>query len=136
MSFGQAFYRGSDCCFLVLDVTNKTSFESLDTWKSEFISGANPSDPNNFPFVVLANKVDEESDRVVSLENIKAWCEKNGSIPCYETSAKTGVNVEEAFMFIAEKVVRNMKKEETPMVSVESQVSLSEVKNESSSGCC
>ncbi|KAF5791035.1 putative small GTPase, P-loop containing nucleoside triphosphate hydrolase [Helianthus annuus] len=37
-SLGVAFYRGADCCVLVYD--------------------ASPSDPENFLFVVLGNKVD------------------------------------------------------------------------------
>ncbi len=47
-----AFYRGADCCVLVMDVTSATSFKSLESWKDEFLIQAGPRDPENFPFVV------------------------------------------------------------------------------------
>ena len=51
-SLGVAFYRGADCCVLVMDVTSPTSFKSLESWKDEFLIQAGPRDPENFPFVV------------------------------------------------------------------------------------
>jgi len=66
-SLGVAFYRGADCCVLVFDVNNSKSFDALDSWRDEFLIQASPRDPDNFPFVVLGNKIDvEESKRVVS----------------------------------------------------------------------
>lgn len=56
-SLGVAFYRGADCCVLVFDVTSPTSFKDLDSWRDEFLIQASPRDPENFPFVVLGNKV-------------------------------------------------------------------------------
>jgi Ras-related protein Rab-7A len=61
-----AFYRGADCCVLVYDVNNSKSFETLDSWRDEFLIQASPADPENFPFVVIGNKIDvEEGKRVV-----------------------------------------------------------------------
>ena len=52
---------------LVYDVNNSKSFDTLDSWRDEFLIQASPRDPDNFPFVVLGNKIDqEESKRVVS----------------------------------------------------------------------
>jgi len=65
-SLGVAFYRGADCCVLVYDVTNQKSFDSLDSWRDEFLIQASPRDPDSFPFAVLGNKVDMESKRKVS----------------------------------------------------------------------
>lgn len=50
-SLGVAFYRGADCCVLTFDVTNGKSFETLDSWRDEFLIQASPMDPENFPFV-------------------------------------------------------------------------------------
>ncbi len=41
------------------------SFESLDNWRNEFLLQANVSDPDRFPFVVVANKIDQDDKRVV-----------------------------------------------------------------------
>jgi Ras-related protein Rab-7A len=50
-SLGVAFYRGADCCVLVYDVNNSKSFETLDSWRDEFLIQASPMDPETFPFV-------------------------------------------------------------------------------------
>ncbi|KAE8543229.1 hypothetical protein D1P53_000717 [Cryptococcus gattii VGV] len=90
-SLGVAFYRGADCCVLVYDVNSNKSFEALDGWRDEFLVQASPHDPENFPFVVLGNKIDmEESKRMAK-----------GNIPYFETSAKEAINVEQAFQTIA-----------------------------------
>lgn len=46
-----AFYRGADCCVLVYDVNNSKSFDTLDSWRDEFLVQASPMDPESFPFV-------------------------------------------------------------------------------------
>lgn len=63
-SLGVAFYRGADCCVLVYDVTAPSSFKSLDSWRDEFLIQASPRDPENFPFIVIGNKVDLENRAV------------------------------------------------------------------------
>jgi Ras-related protein Rab-7A len=50
-SLGVAFYRGADCCVLVYDVNNSKSFDTLDSWRDEFLVQASPMDPESFPFV-------------------------------------------------------------------------------------
>lgn len=49
---------------LVFDVTMPNSFKSLDSWRDEFLVQASPRDPENFPFVVLGNKIDLEQQPV------------------------------------------------------------------------
>ena len=56
-SLGVAFYRGADACVLVYDITNEKSFRQVSSWRDDFISQASPKDPDNFPFVVIGNKV-------------------------------------------------------------------------------
>ncbi|XP_065910499.1 ras-related protein rab7-like [Dysidea avara] len=99
-SLQQAFYRGSDCCVLVFDVTNNSSFCTLHKWRDEFLKHAKPSDPDNFPFVVLGNKIDLE-DRQVSIVQAVNWCESKNNIPYFETSAKEDTDIEQAFQAIA-----------------------------------
>ncbi|KDE03538.1 Ras-like protein Rab-7a [Microbotryum lychnidis-dioicae p1A1 Lamole] len=97
-SLGVAFYRGADCCVLVYDVNSSKSFETLDSWRDEFLIQASPRDPENFPFVVIGNKIDvEEGKRMVSQKRAMTWCQSKGNIPYFETSAKEAINVEQAF---------------------------------------
>ncbi|CAG5182787.1 uncharacterized protein ALTATR162_LOCUS10334 [Alternaria atra] len=101
-SLGVAFYRGADCCVLVYDVNNSKSFDTLDSWRDEFLVQASPMDPESFPFVVIGNKIDvEESKRMISSKRAMAFCQSKGGIPYFETSAKEAINVEQAFEVIA-----------------------------------
>ncbi|PPD92223.1 hypothetical protein GOBAR_DD10848 [Gossypium barbadense] len=113
-SLGVAFYRGADCCVLVHDVNVMKSFDNLNNWREEFLIQASPSDPENFPFVVLGNKVDVDggNSRVVSEKKAKAWCASKGNIPYFETSAKEGFNVDAAFECIARNALKNEPEEE------------------------
>ncbi|ORZ20700.1 vacuolar biogenesis protein [Absidia repens] len=101
-SLGVAFYRGADCCVLAYDVNNSKTFEHVDQWRDEFLIQASPRDPDEFPFVLLGNKVDvEESKRMVSPKRAMAWCQSKGNAPYFETSAKEAINVDQAFQTIA-----------------------------------
>ncbi|PIN22112.1 Ras-related GTPase [Handroanthus impetiginosus] len=113
-SLGVAFYRGADCCVLVYDVNVMKSFDNLNNWREEFLIQASPSDPENFPFVVIGNKIDVDggNSRVVSEKKARAWCASKGNIPYFETSAKEGINVEEAFQVIAKNALKSGEEEE------------------------
>jgi len=63
-------------------------------------------DAENFPFVVLGNKIDLENQRVVSQKRAQAWCQAKGNIPYFETSAKEAINVEQAFQTIAKNALK------------------------------
>lgn len=103
-SLGVAFYRGADACVLVYDITSAKSFEQLESWREEFLIQAAPGDVENFPFVVLGNKVDEESKRRVTKQRLAEWCKSKATnpIPYYETSAKDSIQVEAAFQHVAQ----------------------------------
>ena len=100
-SLGVAFYRGADCCVLTFDVTAQLSFNSLDSWRDKFLIQASPRNPENFPLVVLGNKVDLET-RAVSPKRAQQWCHTKNDVPYFETSAKEAINVEQAFQTIAQ----------------------------------
>ena len=103
-SLGVAFYRGADACILVYDITQPKSFENLDSWREEFLVQASPPDIENFPFVVLGNKIDRENDRRVHKSKAQTWCNSKASSPLryFETSAKEAVQVEAAFQEAAQ----------------------------------
>jgi len=93
---------------LVYDITNRKTFENLTKWKQGFIDNAAPDDAKNFPFVVLGNKIDRETERKVDGREGQEWCDANNGIPFYETSAKEGISVEQAFQEIARKALKRM----------------------------
>ncbi|KAJ8450457.1 hypothetical protein Cgig2_002142 [Carnegiea gigantea] len=143
-SLGVAFYRGADCCVLVYDVNVMKSFDDLNRWREEFLLQielccnvklqASPHDPENFPFVVLGNKIDMDggNSRVVSAKKAKAWCASKGNIPYFETSAKDGTNVEEAFQCIAKIAIKNEPEED---IYLPDTIDMAGGQQQRSSGC-
>lgn len=103
-SLGVGFYRGADVCMLVYDITQPKSFENLDSWRIEFLTQASPSDTQNFPFIVIANKLDRKNDRLVSTQRAQTWCARTSisTLPFFETSAKAATEVEAAFRMAAQ----------------------------------
>lgn len=87
------------------------TFDNLDSWKDEFLIQAGPRDPDNFPFVVLGNKIDVEN-RTVAQKRALAWCQAKGNIPYFETSAKEAINVEQAFQVIARNALKQESEED------------------------
>ncbi|KAL4644134.1 hypothetical protein ACB092_02G142200 [Castanea dentata] len=67
-SLGAAFYRGAECCVIVFDVNAHKSFEAMNTWREEFLKQADPDTPDNFPFILLGNKIDMDGG------NSRVWC--------------------------------------------------------------
>jgi len=108
-SLGVAFYRGADCCVLVYDVTSPNTFKNLESWRDEFLIQASPRDPENFPFVVIGNKVDLADSRTVTTKKAMQWCQEKNNVPYFETSAKEAVNVEQAFQTIAKNALAREK---------------------------
>merc|ERR1712159_555281 len=133
-SLGVAFYRGADSCVLVFDVNVSKTFENLDSWRDEFLIQAGPRDPDNFPFVVLGNKIDLENQRVVSQKRALAWCQAKGNIPYFETSAKAAINVEQAFQTIAKNALKN--EADNDEVFVPPGIVLNDKEGEKKGGCC
>ncbi|KAK9071288.1 hypothetical protein SSX86_009856 [Deinandra increscens subsp. villosa] len=158
-SLGVAFYRGADCCVLVHDVNVMKSFDNLNNWREEFLIQASPADPENFPFVVLGNKIDIDggNSRVVrwcfhlstfdtfcieiniflfslkvSEKKAKSWCASKGNIPYFETSAKEGFNVEAAFECIAKNALKNEPEEE---IYLPDTIDVAGGQQQKSSGC-
>ena len=103
---GFAFYRGADCVALCFDITEPSSFDALDKWKDGFIQNAGPDDPKSFPFVLIGNKVDRAEDRKVNEERAHAWCKENNNMNYYETSAKEGTKVDEAFIDMVKNAIK------------------------------
>eukprot|EP01083_Nonionella_stella_P002192 6316_1 len=98
-SLGNAFYRGADACILVYDITEAKSFEQIEDWKQKFINQAGIDAPREYPFLLLANKLDLQN-RVVSREQGQNYANEN-SMHFYETSALSGENIEDAIKNIA-----------------------------------
>ncbi len=99
-SMGASFYRNSECCVLVFDLTEESTFETIDSWRVEFLNQLNPKDPENFPFVLIGNKCDQVGNIKVSIDKINRYCEKNKNMQYFQTSAKDNIKVDDAFQLV------------------------------------
>ena len=104
----KTYFRGAAAVLLVYDVTDRDSFEWVTKWRdqvAEFVG----TDVNQVVFAVVGNKVDRAAeDRVVSAEEGRTKAKQVGAPIFFETSAKTGENVSELFLAVAEAAAAKM----------------------------
>lgn len=92
-----AYYRGAMGILLVYDVTDESSFHNIRNWIKNIEQNAS----DNVNKVLIGNKADmDESKRAVPTARGQALADEFG-IKFFETSAKTSMNVEDAFYAIA-----------------------------------
>ena len=80
------YIRGSSLVFIVYDITNKKSFDNLQSW-IDFVNNI-----ENSNIVILGNKTDLDDKRVVSTEEGKKFCEEK-NYDFFEVSAKEDSNL-------------------------------------------
>ena len=90
------FYEGASAAFIVIDRTRANNLESVKTWYKDI----KKSVTRNIPVVIVGNKSDLQDDLVISEEEIKIAAKELG-FHYILTSALTGENVNEAFLYIA-----------------------------------
>lgn len=91
-SIARSYYRGAACALVVYDISRYESFSNLETWLSDALENGNP----NMVILLVGNKSDLESRRSVSYEEGERFSKRH-HMPFVETSAKTGVNIDEVF---------------------------------------
>jgi Ras-related protein Rab-7A len=67
-------YNKVECCLLIYDMTKATSFHALKAARTEFLAEADLEDPDNFPFVVIGNKVDLHGESKIPVVMASNWC--------------------------------------------------------------
>ena len=102
-SITRAYYKNSVCALVVYDISKRDSFNNLSLW----IEDCKNQSPKTIYMILVGNKSDLEDKREVTLEEGKELADKYG-IDFYETSAKTGYNVEEIFFNSAKEIARRI----------------------------
>ena len=105
-SLTQNFYRGADGVLFVFDVANKNSFDNIKIWLNEPQIVELHSEK-----ILIGNKIDLVEQRVISKEKMENLGEKI-NLKTFETSAKTGENVEKIFIGITELILGNKSEEQ------------------------
>ncbi|PHH53701.1 Ras-related protein RABB1b [Ceratocystis fimbriata CBS 114723] len=111
-SVTRSYFRGASGALLVFDLTRKQTFDHVTDWLADLRQIAEP----DIVVVLVGNKADltvEEGGngngkREVTRAEAEAWARANDILEYVETSAKSGENVESAFMHVAEQIHMNI----------------------------
>ena len=101
------YYRDAQVAILTYDITNESSFASIEFWINELKYKV---ENDNMLLCLVGNKCDVSSnERKITTAKGKNFANENNMI-FFETSAKTGEGVKDLFVSIANKVYEIMKK--------------------------
>lgn len=103
-SVTRSYYRGAAGILVVYDVTRADTFTHVNDWLADARSLASPG----IAVCVVGNKADLKAERQVSSEEAQQFCERQ-RLRYTETSALTGLNVQEVFTELAATVVQQIK---------------------------
>ncbi|KAF9462745.1 P-loop containing nucleoside triphosphate hydrolase protein [Collybia nuda] len=110
-SITRSYYRGAAGCLLVYDVTSRKSFTNTRSWLADVREHADP----HLTCILVGNKVDLcEGDlngrrREVPTEEAELWAKEEGLL-FVEASAKSGQNVEDAFVRAASDILSKIRR--------------------------
>ena len=130
-----SYYRGGNGVLVVYDITDRESFENLNSWLIEIEKNAN----KNVYKLLIGNKSDLEEKRKVTFQEGTDFAKSNG-MEFIETSAKTASKVQEAFELLTQKIIKASVSKDTGMSKKEKTVHLSsgasDLSTKQKSGCC
>jgi small GTP-binding protein len=97
------FYYGANAAFIVIDRTRPGNLSSIEKWYNDI----QKSVKRNIPIIIVGNKSDLVNDIVISEDEIKSIA-KQFDFHYILTSALTGENVNDSFLYIAYRVVESL----------------------------
>ena len=102
-SITRAYYKNSACALVVYDISSRDSFNNVSTW----IEDCRNNSSEKIFMVLIGNKSDLADKRQVSTEEGRELAEKY-EMKFYETSAKTGENVNDIFNDSVDEIAKKM----------------------------
>ena len=103
-SLTKMFYKGSDGILLGFDLTNKKTFDQLGYWINQI--EANKSTDYPLSIVLFGNKYDRKEVIEIKEDDIQSM-KKKYNIEYFSTSAKDGINVQNAFEYLVKKTIKD-----------------------------
>ena len=120
-----------DGLILVYSITSQESFRNLESWMK---SVKDIADLSKKPVIIVGNKCDLEDMRIVTYEEGKQYATNLG-YHFYETSAKTGENLKEAFNDIFEQLY-NLNKDDIEGGVIKKKNTFNLGQQNNKKGCC
>ena len=115
-----SYYRGGNGVLVVYDITDRDSFENLNSWLIEIEKNAN----KNVYKLLIGNKSDLEEKRKVTYQEGKDFATSNG-MQFIETSAKADTKVKDAFELLTQEIIKSTITKDKGMEKKEKTVHLS-----------
>ncbi|KAL9647706.1 hypothetical protein ABK040_015195 [Willaertia magna] len=103
------YYRGCAGVVVAYDITDADSFQNVKKWIDNIEKHTSPND--DITVLLVGNKADLEEERMVKLEDANNYCKNTTCLidKCFEVSAKSGKNVNDAFVTLVETIHRKKK---------------------------
>ena len=118
----ESYMRSGEGFLLVFSVTNRASFDEVHKFYMQVLR---VKDRDVFPVILVANKTDLTSERVVQPNEIRALAD-NLHLPVIECSAKLKINIDQAFYELV-RLVRKFQKLESQGIVTADKVSMAEL---------
>jgi small GTP-binding protein len=99
-----SYYRNKDCYILVFELNNMKSFENLKTWIEDIKTTTNNDNPL---FFIIGTKKDLCNDMFIVNAYIDKFIKQYNIQGYFETSNKTGTNIEDIFKQITKVLMTN-----------------------------
>ncbi len=98
----RSFYEGTNGALIIFDLSRANTFLKMKEW----LSDARQAIENDFPVIIIGNKLDliPEIGEIIDRNEPIQFAQKENSI-YIETSAKTGENVDKAFLDLTRRMV-------------------------------
>ena len=134
-SITSAYYKGAKGAFIVYDITNRLTFESVDKW----VQDLNLNSDKNITLLLIGNKMDLADKRVVSKEEGEEKAKSFG-LAFLETSALTGENIDKVFDYMLKEVytkiiIEKKNSGEIDYINIGNNIEINE-QSEKKSACC
>ena len=98
-SLRQLYLEGANGALIIFDMTSKKTFEKLDEWVDSFKEARGDQ-----PLLLVGNKTDLKGNIKIEEKEVSSFA-KNNKMSYVLTSAKTGENVESAFLELIKKIL-------------------------------
>ena len=128
-SLSRSYYRDAIGVLLIFSFTDHLSFEHLDNWVKDVKNLCHPK----ARILLIGNKVDLTEEKQVTNVEIQQFAETR-NLEFIETSAKTNVNVTEAFFKIAQIVMTGIQTNEIQL-STQNEVNIKNLQEPEKSKC-
>eukprot|EP01133_Synstelium_polycarpum_P011477 gene11477-13380_t len=100
----RVYFQNADGALVVFDATRSATFYGAKEWKDDI---DDCFEKNRLPTVLLANKCDLLPSTPTFPEDINNFCEENGFMSWFKTSAKEGTGITEALTELVTKILKD-----------------------------